>query len=407
MKEKTRFKQRAEYLYPLSVIRSRHLPPRDVRKIKDNISLNTTIIRLVVAILLYLFAMGMMIIMGISTKWKQVEVYGLASVIAQIVAMFAYLTTIGLLIASSIVKNEKKAIILNRIASIVLFVGAFLQMAFGIFADAEKGFTTQQEALSASIIFLAVLLVIQPAYWFDAILLDFIAAFTTIGLSIFLNIQYGMKALHYYIAIAVLFPLFCYFIVTLLFYAECQHYKEALENERLTNKAYYDSLTHCKNRYSLKSFIKENQERWEENDINLLIVLFDIDNFKDYNDRFSHLGGDYCLKAIADAVRKAFPSPNLDFFRYGGEEFLLFFEIDNLGEAIHLTERLRMAVKELNMEAPSGAPDKMVTISIGATLLSNIHNFSFESQMDVVDKFLYKAKANGKDICCIDNRLIK
>ena len=406
MKEKTRFKQRALYLYPLSLIRNRHLSSRDVRKIKDNISLNMAIMRLVVASLLMLFTIGMIITMGVATKWKQIEVYGLSSALAQAISIIAYVATVIIEIISFF-KKDKASVILNRVAAIILYIGVACQMFFGIYADTEMGFTTEKETLSASIIFFAVLLVFQPAYWTDAIILDFSTMSVCVGLSIFLNIRFGMKALHYYIAIAIALPLFCYFIVTLLFYAECQHYKELIENERLTNKAYYDNLTLCKNRHALNLCIEENKARWEENDTNLLLALFDIDNFKDYNDRFSHQGGDYCLKAIADKIRNIFPSPNLDFFRYGGEEFLLILELEDPSSVFETIQKIKDSIQEMNIEAPEGAPEKVVTISMGATLLRDFNNFSFDKEIEKIDRYLYKAKNNGKNISCLDDKLFK
>ena len=78
--------------------------------------------------------------------------------------------------------------------------------------------------------------------------------------------------------------------------------------------------------------------------------MFDIDNFKEYNDQFSHLSGDYCLKSICDGIRKTFPSPSLDFFRYGGEEFLLFLELSNEEDPRYVIEKVSavMVDKPLN-----------------------------------------------------------
>ena len=407
MKQRSKLRQRSEYLYPLRVIKKNHLSKKDVRHIKDNISLNTTIIRLIVAALLMVVATGMFLMMNLKTQWRQIEVYGLSSLIAQILSFTFCLTTIVLTIISYFIKKDKTAISLNRVAGFILYLGVALQMLFGIYADSNMGFTTQSESLSASIIFLAALLIIQPAYWTEALILDSATAAATIGIAIFCSVTMGMTSLHYYILIAVVFPLCAYFIITLLFYAECQNYKEAMENERLTNKAYYDNLTHCKNRHSLKLFLDEHTSEWESNnDLNLLLVMFDVDNFKEYNDQFSHLGGDFCLKTITDGIRKAFPSPDLDFFRYGGEEFLLFFELDDPKEASGVLERVRTAVENLNIEAPKGAPKKVTTISVGGSLIRNIDKFDFEKELAKVDKYLYQAKGNGKDVSCLDGKII-
>ena len=407
MKARNKFRKRSEFLYPHKVIRNNHLSRRDLRIIKDNISLNMTIIRLIVAVLLMLVAFGMFLMMNLKTGWRQIEVYGLSSLIAHFSSITFCLTSIILTIISYFVKKEKTTIVLNRIAGLILYLGVALQMFFGLYADCVMGFTSQSEALSASIIFLAALLVIQPAYWTEALILDLATTISTIGLSIYCSATMGMTSLHYYIIISLAFPLCAYFIITLLFYAECQNYKEAVENERLTNKAYYDDLTHCKNRHALKMFIEENKENWEANDnLNLLIAMFDIDNFKDYNDQFSHLAGDYCLKSITDAIRKAFPSPDLDFFRYGGEEFLLFFELDNPMDARRVLEKARTAIEELNIDSPKGAPQKMVTISIGGILLKNVDKLDFEKKIAKVDKYLYQAKNSGKNTSCLDDNLI-
>ena len=407
MKERDKFRKHSEFLRPYKVIKNNHFSNRDLKVIKDNVSLNMTVIRLVVAALLLIVSLGMFLMMNLRTGWRQIEVYGLSSLIAQVLSFSLCLTTIILIVASYFVKKENTTIILNRIAGLVLYLGVALQMLFGIYADCKMGFTTTNEALSASIIFLAAILVIQPAYWTEALVLDLATTISTIGLTIYCSVAMGMTSIHYYIIISLAFPLLAYFIVTLLFYAECQNYKEVLENERLTNKAYFDNLTHCKNRHALKLFLDKTVSRWEANDeLNLLIAMFDIDNFKDYNDQFSHLAGDYCLKSIAEAIRKAFPSPDLDFFRYGGEEFLLFFELDNPSEAKSILEKARIAIKELNLEASKKAPKKMITISIGGTLIKDAKNFDFEKEIAVVDKYLYKSKENGKDVSCLDGKII-
>ena len=401
------FKQRVEFLNPLKLIKNKQFSKRDVTRIKDNITSNTMIIRFIASIFLFTFSLVMMVMMGVATNWKQIDVYGFTSLLAQIAEMSGCMTCATLVIVSMFQKNDRVSVVLNRIASYAIFLGIALQMLFGIFADAEMGFTTKQETLSGSIIFFAALLVVQPAYWSDALILDVGTTLATIFLSIFCSVTYGMKAAYYYVVISLAFPLCSYFIVTLLFYAECQHYKDTLENERLTNKAYYDNLTLCKNRHSLQAFLEENTPIWENDEnLKLLVILFDIDNFKEYNDTYSHLGGDYCLKTICDEVRKTFPSPSLDFYRYGGEEFLLFFELDQKENAPKMMEKLRQAIEALEIEAPKEAPKGFVTISVGGTIITDAKIFSFEKILDTVDHYLYHVKKNGKNACCLDGKII-
>ena len=399
--------KRVNYLSPLRVIKDKQLSKRDVKAIKDSISLNMALIRLLIAIFIILFAITLMIAMGINSNWNQIETYGLDSLIGQIVMIATGLLAAGFIVASYILKNEKKNIILNRIACIILFIGVTAGMIFGIHADAKMGFTSHPETLSASIVMIAILILIQPSYWLDALILDSATSLSLIILTTVLSFTMDLENLLYYLIISVTFLLFVYFINTLLFYAECKNYQENIENERLTDKAYYDNLTLCKNRHALKEFLDENVSKWERKDnLNLLIVMFDIDNFKEYNDQFSHLVGDYCLKTISEGIRRAFPSPSLDFFRYGGEEFLLFLELSNTDDSKHIIEKIRKTIEDLKIEAPKGAPKEYVTISVGGTFIKNIKHFIFDEQISIVDKHLYQAKNNGKNASCLDGTIV-
>lgn len=407
MEKKNKRRLSAYYLSPLKVIKDKQLSKKDVRTIKDNIATSMTLFHLIIAIFMYVLSFVVMMFMSVSSNWKQIETYGLTSVIAQVILMSCSLASIILIIVSYFIKKEQISIILNRISTIVLFAGVTTQMILGIYADAQMGFTSQPEILSASIVLVAVLMLIQPSYWTDAIILNILTAISLIVITIICAISFKMDGIFYYIVIALAYPIVTFAINNLLFYVECKNYEENIENERLTNKAYYDNLTLCKNRHALKLFLDENSSKWERKEnLNLLIVLFDIDNFKEYNDKFSHLGGDYCLKSIAEGIRKAFPSPSLDFFRYGGEEFLLFFELENEEDARTTMEKIRKSIEELNIEAPKGAPQKVVTISVGGTLIRSVKHFSFEEQMSTVDKYLYEAKNSGKDVSCLDGKLI-
>jgi len=394
------------FLHPLAMIKEKQFSRNDIRQVKANISLSFSMIRIIVASVLAAASIYFMIFMNTKTGGGQIQTYGLFSLVAQIISLVGNGLTILVIVPSFFVKNERAKVTLNRIGSDILFLTTALQMLFGIYADAEAGFSTKTETMSASIVLVSVLILIQPAYWFDALLVDVGTTLSLIAISIYCTNAFGMESLHYYLVVSVIYPVACYFVVSLLFYASAQRYKEAMENERLTDKAYYDALTLCKNRHALANFLKDGIKNWEDNNSSLLLVLFDIDNFKLYNDQFSHLGGDYCLKSIAEAIRRAFPSPSLDFFRYGGEEFLLFFELDNPSEASTVVEKVRNAIKDLKLEAPKGAPKSVVTISVGGLLIEDVTSFSFEDEMKIVDSYLYIAKAAGKDVSCLNGDLI-
>ena len=406
-KEKEKAIDSLIFLFPSRLIRKNHISKKDVKTIKDNLTKSFSLLYLIIAIVITALIAALMIFMQITSNGTIIETYGIVGFVGQWILFGCTFVTIVLSIISRHVSKQKTSMILARTAGNFLYIGVLTYMLCCIFTDAQMGFTNNSETLSAGIIFIAILALIQPTHWIDAFILDGITSVGIITVAIFGRSLYNMGAIHYYGLFAVVFPFAAYLVISLLFYAESQRYKEELENEQLHNRAYYDSLTRCKNRHALTEFLRENQYRWDKKDnVNLLMILFDIDNFKLYNDQFSHLGGDYCLKSICDAIRREFPSPNLDFFRYGGEEFLLFFELKNPDDAPTVLEKVRESISNLDMVAPKGAPKKMVTISVGGMLLRNVKGFEFEHQMRIVDEYLYKAKNSGKDVVCYNGQLI-
>lgn len=388
---------------PSLTIKHSHLSKDDVKNIKYSLLHKICITCLVIAILILLINLLFFFIMGFETNWKQIEVYGVASLIGQIISIVGTSTVIILCLISITNKNTKVKNNTAHVANILMFSVMIVYLFLSFHADVEQGFLSVTPTLSASIALISFFLLIQPVFWIEAIILDGILSFGLIGLSIFYANQYGMQSLMYYVLVAVFLPVASYMIVSILFYAETQRYCEEMRNEALHNTAYYDELTLCKNRHALK----ENVARWEnDQESNLLVMIFDIDDFKLYNDQYSHIGGDYCLKAIADCIRKTFPSPTLDFYRYGGEEFLLCLEINNKEEAALTIEKVRLAVANLNIVAPKGAPCAYVTISIGGVLVSADKITDFGEIIKDADKYLYDAKRNGKNLSVLNGQII-
>ncbi len=388
---------------PYLTIKHSHLSEDDVKNIKYSLLHKICITCLVTAALLLFINLISFFIMGFDTNWKQVEVYGVTSLVGQIVSIVGTLAVIALSVISITRKNNPIRNRLAHIANVLMFLVMMAYMFLSFHADVEQGFLSVTPSLSPSIALVSFFLLIQPVFWVEAIVLDGVLSLGLIGVSIFYANKYGMLALMYYILVAIFLPIASYMIVSILFYAETQRYCEELRNEALHNTAYYDELTLCKNRYALK----ENIEKWKnDEETNLLVMMFDIDDFKLYNDQYSHIGGDYCLKAIADCVRKAFPSPTLNFYRYGGEEFLLCLEVSSESEAIVMIEKVRLAVAKLNIPAPKGAPCDYVTISVGGVLANDNDINDFNEVIKDADQYLYEAKRKGKNLSILNGMVI-
>lgn len=393
------------FLSPRLTIKNAHLNDRDVRKIKLSLSKKMGATSLLIALGLFVINIALLVSMGVYTNWKHVEIYGLTSLIGQIVAIVGSAITAIFEILGLKLNDENK-----RIRCVVFgnnffpnIIVAFVLLSF--YADAEKGFLSNP-TLSASIIAIVLLILTQPMFWSIAIVYDSLVTAALIAVTLVCNHMFHIQGTHYYILIAMLFPFISYLFVSILFYAETQQYVQQLRNEALFNTAQYDELTRCKNRHALKIFFEENHQRWEEKQSKILFIMFDIDDFKMYNDQYSHLGGDHCLYTIAESVRRAFPSPSLDFFRYGGEEFVLFFELNENTNAKSILEKIRITIKELGIKAADGAKNKIVTASIGGKIVHFGGGIDIGKELEEVDKFLYQAKDHGKDTCVLNGKVI-
>ena len=396
------------YLSPILTIKNSHLNKTDVKNIKFSLLTKICVSSLLTAVLVLLINLISLFSMGIETGWNQIEVYGLPSVLGQAISITGTVCVIIFSLIATFSKNEKIKNNFGHIANVLVFVVMVIYFFLSFYADLKQGFLSVTPTLSPSIALIPFFLLIQPVFWVEAIILDGILSFGIIGLSIYFTSAYDMQGLMYYLFIAIFLPVVSYLIISLLFYAETQRYCEELRNEALYNTATYDELTLCRNRHALKDTIeKYSKKSLEDNGTSLLVMMFDIDNFKLYNDQYSHIGGDYCLKAIADCVRKAFPSPALEFYRYGGEEFLLIQSAENFEEASVIIERLRIAIQNLKIEAAKGAPDKYVTISIGGTFINVDAINDFNEVIKNADENLYLAKGNGKNLSVIDGKPIR
>jgi diguanylate cyclase (GGDEF)-like protein len=136
----------------------------------------------------------------------------------------------------------------------------------------------------------------------------------------------------------------------------------------------------------------------ESSEISLL--LLDIDHFKLFNDRYGHMVGDDCLRAVATAVSGAVRASDI-VARYGGEEIAVILPSALLAGAVEVAEKVRSAVAALrlshedNLEGGGG-----LTVSVGvATALARAGGTMRmpESLLLAADNALYKAKHEGRN----------
>ncbi|MBR1270206.1 diguanylate cyclase [Bradyrhizobium sp. AUGA SZCCT0222] len=164
-----------------------------------------------------------------------------------------------------------------------------------------------------------------------------------------------------------------------------------LLNRRLTQLAATDGLTGLTNRRTLDGFLARQYEACEE----ISVLLFDIDNFKGYNDTYGHQAGDRCLQAVARAIGDATSNTSGLSARYGGEEFAVVLPNISEDDALKVAESIRLTVRALGL--PNTAATRgFVTISVG--IASRTRSTPGEAALvGEADAALYEAKRLGRN----------
>lgn len=161
---------------------------------------------------------------------------------------------------------------------------------------------------------------------------------------------------------------------------------------QLQHQAESDPLTGWLNRQSLDTRIEAEWQRSDRAQQSLSLLVFDIDHFKQINDRFGHQAGDQVLQAVSHAVANELRGYDLR-FRVGGEEFLVVLPNVNTPQLALICERIRQRIAQLSV---TEFPALTVTMSIGAGCKSPKH-VNWHQLYRHVDQALYEAKRDGRN----------
>jgi diguanylate cyclase (GGDEF)-like protein len=159
-----------------------------------------------------------------------------------------------------------------------------------------------------------------------------------------------------------------------------------------------DTLTRSYNRrYLLERFDAELSYA-RRHKTSLGIILFDLDHFKEVNDRFGHSAGDRVLHAVSTRVLELIRKEDT-FGRYGGEEFAILVRGPTQANVMRFAERVREAIARLRV--PHEGTEIAVTISLGVSMLAECGDDSKPaSLLALADQRLYAAKRRGRNQVC-------
>ncbi len=170
----------------------------------------------------------------------------------------------------------------------------------------------------------------------------------------------------------------------------------AVENEKLYSHlkdlASTDYLTQLPNRRSVFQRAFDEFTRYKRYKQPFSVIMMDIDNFKQVNDKFGHGTGDMVLKKIAQIFLKNLRQVDT-IGRIGGEEFLLLLPNSDSSEAKLMAERIRAEISKNDFGMPAGEKIR-ITVSMGVAEVSGKDKDIYRI-INRADQALYEAKASG------------
>ncbi|GAK51646.1 response regulator receiver modulated diguanylate cyclase [Candidatus Moduliflexus flocculans] len=173
---------------------------------------------------------------------------------------------------------------------------------------------------------------------------------------------------------------------------ELKRHRDMLERLSLL-----DGLTGIPNRRRFDECFDIEWKRAERLSSFLSVIMIDIDLFKQFNDFYGHQHGDDCLKLVAKTLAGSVKRASDCVARYGGEEFVGILPDTDIQGAIQVGDAMRQNVEALRMPHERSTVTDYVTISLGTATTIPTRGQSRFSLLEVADKNLYHAKADGRN----------
>jgi diguanylate cyclase (GGDEF)-like protein len=160
--------------------------------------------------------------------------------------------------------------------------------------------------------------------------------------------------------------------------------KEKLEEE-VRRLSITDDLTGLYNHRHFFKTLEAELVRLKRQKTSLSLLMFDLDNFKRYNDLHGHLEGDKVLKTIGEIVAHSIRYNVDSGYRYGGDEFAVLLIGASVDQAMTIAERIRSSIEQAKYQS--------ITVSIGLSEYQD--HCDLEEFMKSADDAMYAAKHAG------------
>ena len=164
-----------------------------------------------------------------------------------------------------------------------------------------------------------------------------------------------------------------------------------LQSIKYEQEANFDALTKVYNRNMFHNLMDRKISLAKRESKSFVFIILDIDYFKKVNDVYGHLVGDDILVSMAMLIKSHIRDSDI-FARWGGEEFVLSFDVGT-SKGMEIADTLRRHIQEMKFEAV-----EHITCSFGLTTFKA--DDTLESLTQRADKALYEAKNSGRNKVC-------
>lgn len=169
---------------------------------------------------------------------------------------------------------------------------------------------------------------------------------------------------------------------------------EHRETIKLKHQSTTDDLTNLFTHGFFQTYLVNKVSNLRSDGKDLTVLFADIDDFKQYNDKFGHQEGDYVLQKVAQVITQEARGEDLA-SRYGGEEFTLILGCD-FETASKVAERLRTMISERCSALADPQIKRDVTVSIGIAAYGHDATEA-DKLVKIADSRMYMAKSQGKN----------
>lgn len=157
-----------------------------------------------------------------------------------------------------------------------------------------------------------------------------------------------------------------------------------------------DELTNIFNRRYLDEHLPSLLKNLSLPDFSVSLIMLDIDKFKNINDTYGHLCGDFIIKEVASLLDSYIKNFGGWACRYGGDEFIAVIENKSENETYALINNFKTFIGTREFLYENNKIN--ITCSFGVSYLNN-ENITFNDALDLVDTKLYKAKNSRNSLC--------